>query len=400
MGAPLDHTRFERAVLEALSGLDAEDWRVAYRERLRSTGLPTKRVEAWKWSDFRNLSGELDVLDGVPAMEPAIAPLTVGGPELRLVNSALVHDDDLPAGVSIDVDGAPESPRATGETAELAAALAPSAALITLAGRIATPVLLRWLDAGPEIAGGHVALRVEAEAEAVLVETHEGGGAARLVEVELGEGARFTHIILVEEGADDVAAKAVDVDLAPNAVYRQTTLSFGAKLSRLETHIRHAGQGAEAHLGAVYLLAEGRQADFTSVVTHEGPGGVTSQLVKGAAIAHAQGVFQGKFKVERAAQQTDARMTHRALMLDERAEIDAKPELEIYADDVQCAHGNALGALDETALFYLRQRGIPESRARALLIESFLAEPLDAVENDAIREGLLAKLRERLGVST
>ena len=153
-------------------------------------------------------------------------------------------------------------------------------------------------------------------------------------------------------------------------------------------------------LNGVYLVGEGRQADFTSVITHQGPGGKTSQLVKGAAAAHGRGVFQGKFKVEREAQQTDARMTHRALMLDEKAEIDAKPELEIYADDVQCAHGNALGALDETALFYMRQRGIPGPKARALLIESFLAEPLQAVSDEALREEMLVEMREELEALT
>jgi len=127
-----------------------------------------------------------------------------------------------------------------------------------------------------------------------------------------------------------------------------------------------------------------------------GPGGLTRQLVKGAAAAHAQGVFQGKFKVEQAAQQTDAKMTHRALMLDDRAEIDAKPELEIYADDVQCAHGNALGAIDETALFYMRQRGLSEVKARALLIESFLAEPLGLISDETLREHVTGLLRDRL----
>ena len=149
-------------------------------------------------------------------------------------------------------------------------------------------------------------------------------------------------------------------------------------------------------LGGVYLLDGGRHADSTSVVHHTGPGGVTQQLVKGAAAAKGHGVFQGKFIVDRAAQKTDARMTHRAMMLDDRAEIDAKPELEIYADDVQCAHGNALGALDETALFYMRQRGIPAPRARALLIESFLAEPLDAIADEALRDELKTALRTRL----
>ncbi|MHA6288456.1 Fe-S cluster assembly protein SufD, partial [Maricaulis sp. CAU 1757] len=311
-------------------------------------GLPTRRAEAWKWSDLRRATQDIStrgeagfVLDGMPA--PAAVTLTDGG----------AHALDLTA------------------------------------------------TAGVSVAA--IEIQVPAGASARIVERQalEAGAFATVrIEYTLGEGASLERVVLPETPDDAVAAIRTRLVLAPGARLNQTTLSFGGKLSRQETHVTHPGEGAEVSLGGVYLLAEGRQADFTSTVTHTGPGGVTRQLVKGAAMAHARGVFQGKFAVERAAQQTDARMTHRALMLDERAEIDAKPELEIYADDVQCAHGNALGTLDETALFYMRQRGLPEAKARALLIESYLAEPLDAVRDADLRDTLKALLRDRLEALT
>jgi len=148
------------------------------------------------------------------------------------------------------------------------------------------------------------------------------------------------------------------------------------------------GARAEVTLNGVYLAGAGRHADLTSVIEHKAPGGVTRQLIKGVARKGGRGVFQGKIVVERGAQKTDARQHHRGILLEDGAEIFAKPELMIHADDVQCAHGNTAGGLDESALFYMRSRGIPEIEARALLIEAFLVE--------AIPEGLPDELNVEL----
>jgi Fe-S cluster assembly protein SufD len=139
-------------------------------------------------------------------------------------------------------------------------------------------------------------------------------------------------------------------------------------------------------LDGVYLLGDARHSDQTTVVTHKGEGGTTNQLTKGAVRDNARAVFQGKITVERGADQTDARMGHHALILSERAEIDAKPELEIYADDVSCAHGNTVGALDEEALFYIRSRGVPLEEARALLISAFVGEVTDRISHEGARQ--------------
>jgi Fe-S cluster assembly protein SufD len=160
--------------------------------------------------------------------------------------------------------------------------------------------------------------------------------------------------------------------------------------------VRHPGGHAELRLDGVYLLAGKRHADLTTVVTHEGVDGTTAQLTKGVVRDQARAVFQGRIIVAEGADHTDARMGHHALILSDRAEVDAKPELEIYADDVACAHGNTVGALDEDALFYARQRGIPEPEARALLTQAFIGEVIDRIEHEAARAAVRAWASARL----
>jgi Fe-S cluster assembly protein SufD len=175
--------------------------------------------------------------------------------------------------------------------------------------------------------------------------------------------------------------------------FRQFTFAEGGRLVRLETQVSVEGAGAEVSLNGVYLAGAGRHADLTSVVAHKVGGSQTRQLVKGAARRGGRGVFQGKILVAREAQKTDAQQHHHALLLEEGAEVYAKPELEIYADDVACAHGNTAGSLDEQALFYMRSRGIGLEDARALLIQAFLQEAVPAWLDGA----LLAEVEGRLG---
>ena len=209
---------------------------------------------------------------------------------------------------------------------------------------------------------------------------------ARVREIQVQPGGMVTRVV-VQSGAG-VTLNAAYVSLSEGATFRQFVLAEGAHLARIETHVALEGRGAAVELNGVYMCGSGRHADLTSVIEHKVPGGVTRQLVKGAVRAGGRGVFQGKIVVDRGAQKTDARQHHQALLLEEGAEAFAKPELIINADDVQCAHGNTVGALDDEALFYIRQRGLPEREARALLTEAFLLE--------ALREDLDTKLRDEL----
>lgn len=197
-----------------------------------------------------------------------------------------------------------------------------------------------------------------------------------LLDIDVQQGGSLTRVVIQSGRANDIHLDAASVRLAAGAVFRQLVIAEGAKLARIETHVDIEGEGAEVELHGVYLCAEGRHADLTSVVTHKAANGKTKQLIKGVARKGGRGVFQGKIVVERAAQKTDARQHHHGMLLEDGAEIFAKPELMIHADEVACAHGNTAGGLDETALFYLRARGVPEAEARALLTEAFLLEAL------------------------
>ncbi|HWW10980.1 MAG TPA: Fe-S cluster assembly protein SufD, partial [Brevundimonas sp.] len=250
---------------------------------------------------------------------------------------------------------------------------------------------------------GHAAtarISARAGAKLLLLETHEGHGSAYVahnrLELDVAHDAEVIRVVLVEEPADAISVTQAEVRVEAGGVYRQTILTTGSKLQRIETQLLHLAQGADVRLDGVYALSGDRHADMTTVVDHVAADGLTSQLTKGVVRDTARGVFQGKIIVERGADGTDARMQHQALILGERGEIDAKPELIIYADDVQCAHGNTVGNLDESALFYMQQRGIPAEEARALLTEAFLIEVVDRIAHEGAREAARTWLTERL----
>ena len=246
-----------------------------------------------------------------------------------------------------------------------------------------------------------VRIAVRPGARLTLLESHEGQGAAYVanyrIELDIPAGAEVTRVVLVDEPADAISI-AVDPgedgagrDLSPDDDHQRREAAASGDASG-----PRAARATEVTLDGLYALSGERHTDLTSVVRHGGLNGVTSQLTKGVVRDTARGVFQGKIVVERGADGTDARMGHHALILGERAEVDAKPELEIYADDVQCAHGNTVGNLDESALFYMQQRGIPADEARALLTQAFLIEVVDRIAHEGAREVVRSWLTARL----
>ena len=247
-------------------------------------------------------------------------------------------------------------------------------------------------------------VQVQPGAYAVLLESYEGRGegyfANVVLEIEVCAGAHLERIVVLDEPDTAVSVSTAEVHLHERAQFSQFVAASGAKLQRHETHLIHPGHGASARLDGVYVVGGARHADITTVLTHTGVGGETSELVKGVAADTARAVFQGKIVVAHGADKTDARMRHDALLLSDRAEVDAKPELEIYADDVACAHGNTVGALDEEALFYAAQRGVPPAEARALLTKAFLAEVADRIEDAGPREAARVWVERRLEALT
>ncbi len=320
--------------------------------------LPTRRDEAWKWTDLRAAVSE-DLLNAAHAGE---------------------MDTSRAANAVAPLDRQPS----TGMPA-LAAAIAGSSSVFELEND-------ETLNLATLATGGHAIIGVVV-GEGVrgrVVETYaldQGAFANVAIRYEVHPGASLERIVVAPADADSIVVSIIGVELAENAAYTQTTLTTGAKLARLETHVQVNGPDAEVNLNGVSLLAGDRHADHTTVVTHANaaPGAVTRETFRTVAADRSTGVFQGKIKVEREAQKTDAEMNHAALLLGENATVNAKPELEIYADDVACAHGATAGDLDAAAMFYMRQRGLPEAKAKALLTRAFIAEALANVSDDGVR---------------
>ncbi|MGE0741339.1 MAG: SufD family Fe-S cluster assembly protein [Hyphomonadaceae bacterium] len=228
------------------------------------------------------------------------------------------------------------------------------------------------------------------QSDIVVDELATEGFAATAERVHVGAGGAYHRIVLQSGGEVPLAHCRVTLDAG--ATFRQFVLADGGKLARVETVVEAVAEGATVELNGVYLAGPGRHVDLTSTIEHKAPSGRTRQLIKGVARKGGRGVFQGKIVVDRAAQKTDARQYHHGMLLEDGAEIFAKPELMIHADDVQCAHGNTAGGLDAQALFYLRSRGVPEVEARALLIQAFLADAIPDWAPPDVREEIEARI--------
>jgi Fe-S cluster assembly protein SufD len=234
---------------------------------------------------------------------------------------------------------------------------------------------------------------------ASVVETYVGEGRYwrnDVVAVRLAAGAELTRTVLVEEAAEAVHLAQLDATLGAGARFTGFALLLGGRTVRQEADIRLAGDNAHCRFDGAYIVAGNDEANIVTAIDHAAPGGQTRELIKGVAAGRGHGAFQGRIIVRKDAQQTDAQQLSRNLLIGRRAAIDTKPELEIEADDVKCSHGASVGDLDEAALFYLEARGIPPQEARHMLIDGFLREAVDGVEDLATRAHLLRRLAARL----
>jgi Fe-S cluster assembly protein SufD len=234
---------------------------------------------------------------------------------------------------------------------------------------------------------------LEPGASLTLIETTTGPAEARYLhnpvyEIEVAEGAFLTHARLQQEGARAFQLSTVYARVAEGGTYDNFTLNAGGKLVRNEIHSVLAGPRAACHMNGAQLLQDGQHADTTTVLDHAAPDCASRQTYKTVLAGKSRGVFQGKIHVHQIAQRTDGYQMNQALLLSPEAEIDSKPQLEIYADDVKCSHGATVGEIDAEQLFYLRARGIPEGRARAMLVEAFLKEAIEGVQDETARAAL------------
>ena len=206
----------------------------------------------------------------------------------------------------------------------------------------------------------------------------------------VGSAARLDHIRLAEDSRDAFNISSAAVGLGAKAHLNTFGLTTGAGVSRFQTFIECAGEGAKVETNGVNLLNGKQHADTTLLMDHAVPNCASREIFRAVVDDRGHSVFQGRIIVQPHAQKTDAKMMTRALLLSDDAEADNKPELEIFADDVTCGHGATTGALDESLLFYLRARGLSEKEAQALLIQAFVGEAIESIVNDDLRELAIA----------
>lgn len=390
--------------------------RRAALERLTAMGLPGRRDEYWRWTnptdliapepvaaapfkdDEPEIFGEIDRLkivfrDGVFDAE-ASDDLTMSGVEiLRLAEAGDVNWASSLYG-TLEANGQKPVVR---PFAALNTASATDGVLIRVTGKAEKPVSLIYThesEASDPIL--HHLVKLEEGAEITVLENGPAGARFnKLMEVDVAEGARFHHIRVQGRDHERRAVTGIFARVAEESLFKSFTLTSNGVLTRNECVIDIVGDDANAHVAGA-ALGDGKSGAFhhddTIFITHDAERCESRQVFKKVLKNGAQGVFQGKILVKPGAQKTDGYQISQSLLLDEDSQFLAKPELEIYADDVQCSHGSTTGAIDETALFYLRSRGVPVEEATALLVLSFVADAIEEIEEERFRDAILTRL--------
>lgn len=364
------------------------------RSLLQRQGLPQRRLEAWRYTPLRDLdktgfaAPEAVSAEEAKALLTRLAPEALEGHRVVFVNgvavSALTSLPDSVESVALAVPLLADRPLSVLNNAMQQPGLVLRVPAGVDAGQIA---LVSLVTSGNQIST-HLAHQIVLEegAKLTLLDVQSGEGAYLAnpsLTVSVAEKAHLTHLRVQQDSIEATNLALVNAQIAEHGTYDSFTLTLGAKLSRHEVLAHLGGKHAIVHVNAAQLLAGTQHADLTSVITHAAPDCNSRQTVKNVLMDAGHGVFQGKIYVDRIAQKTDGYQMNQALLLSEKAQIDSKPELEIYADDVKCSHGATVGALDDEQLFYLRARGIPHTEARAILVRAFLLDALALVTDEA-----------------
>ena len=395
-------------------------WATKAREdalaRTRAMGLPTRRDEYWKYTDPTSLTapdaseaalfdaGETPIFDTVDRIKvvfvdgvfdaDASDDLSGEGVTIERLSYATQADihwaRDLYGVLEARGQKPVERPLATLNTA-----LATDGVVIHATAQVKKPINLIYLHNDPTSdAVLHNLVKVDAGAEVTLLET--GPAAARFsncLEVDIAKGAAFHHVRAQGRDHERRAVTHCFARIGEEATFKSFTLTFNGVLTRNECVLEIVGDDATAHVAGA-CVGDGRDFhhDDTVFITHDAVNCESRQVFKKVLRNGATGVFQGKILVKAGAQKTDGYQISQSLLLDDDSQFLAKPELEIYADDVACSHGSTSGAIDEDALFYLRSRGVPDDAARNLLTLSFLAESLEEIADEALAQDLRDRL--------
>ncbi|MDU8945601.1 SufB/SufD family protein [Ovoidimarina sediminis] len=416
--AKLDATE---ARLDGLSLPAGAGWAVAAREealaRLRAMGLPGRRDEYWRFTNPEALNrpdapeaaifdagDESPVFGGVDRLKivfvdgvfrPDLSdPLEMAGLEIELLSEAQGKDIHWAKEFYGVLEARGQAPVAR-PFAALNTAFASDGILIRATGKAARPVAFIYLheDTTSDATLHHV-VRVEEGAELTVLEV--GPAAARFnkcMEVDVADTGTFHHVRAQGRDHERRAMTHIFARLGRESIYKSFTLTANGVLTRNEHVVELTGDDTVAHVAGACLGDGGAfHHDDTVFITHDAVNCESRQVFKKVLRNGATGVFQGKILVKEGAQKTDGYQISQSLLLDEDSVFLAKPELEIYADDVACSHGSTSGAIDETALFYLRSRGIPHTDAQDLMVLAFVSEAIDEIEDEALAEDMRTRL--------
>jgi len=396
--------------------------REAAFRRFEAAGLPHRRIEEWKYTDLRTLMREAKPLAAAPdhaARESArSAGAFLAGVDARrlvLVNGAFVPElSDLAAepGLKIssladalargDADVSARLGAASAAENDVAyalnTALMTDGAVIEVAPgtTVARPIHLVFVFAGqPAAVFARSLVTVGEGAGLTLLESHEGPDGVdyqvnTALDLVVGDAAKVDRVLIGTQGRSALHVSTLTGALGRAVAFRDFGFTTGGAVVRNQLFIRCGGADALLDLSGAAMLTARQHVDTTMVVDHALSGCRSREIVKSVLDGQSRNVFQGKIIVRPDAQKTDARMLSNALMLSADVEADNKPELEIFADDVQCGHGATAGSIDENLKFYLMARGIPASQAEALLIQSFVGEAIDTVTHEGVRDALSA----------
>ncbi|MEQ9487728.1 MAG: Fe-S cluster assembly protein SufD [Alphaproteobacteria bacterium] len=407
--------------------VDLKQFRSEGQAAFEQTGLPTRKLEQWKYTPLNKLedlgfggfaAADMPSLDALPASVPDIDAyriVLVNGRYSDALSDMSGLDDratliGLDAAVTDSLDVVHgilgHQVKTDMPMAALNAARFEDGIVLHVPKSVALekPVHLVSLSVGSDNAvAAHPRLLISLgeNAEATLVESHLSiGDGVTLVngvsEISVGPHARLGHYKLQTEAANATHVWLNGVTLHDSAAYDSFVLQLGDGLVRNEVRALLDGEHIDARLNGAYFGTGSAHIDNTTFIDHAKPNCQSREVFKGVLDDQSRGVFQGKILVRPHAQKTDGHQLNRALLLSPKAEIDSKPELEIYADDVKCSHGATTGDLDPDQLFYLKARGIDEAQARAMLVQAFLMESIDVIEKQAVRDVFADTLQARL----
>jgi Fe-S cluster assembly protein SufD len=417
-------TALAQAYSEARDRLPGDDAVASQREAafalFAKEGLPHRRIEDWKYTDLRALMREAKPLASPPDADAKArakkAASFLGDVETRrlmFVDGAFVPElSDLAAlepGLAVGslADALVEAdPAALAHLGKVAPKGDPAVALNTAfmgdgaviriapGATIERPLHLCFVSSQKPAASFVRSLMVVAPgARAMLIESHEGPSGSdyqvnAALELVVGDRAHVDHVKIIADGAEALHVSTLAAAVGAKARFNSFTFTMGGAVVRNQIFLNFDGEETVGGIRGATLVRGRQHADTTLIANHIARGCQSREVFKTVLDDEAHGVFQGRIIVRHGAQKTDAKMMTRALLLSDRAEADNKPELEIFADDVQCGHGATSGALDDELKFYLMARGIPAAEAEALLIQAFLGEAIEGIEHAGLREAL------------